>query len=186
MGGTLRVESEPGRGSCFAVEFSLELSSESETYAVESGPQPVFVLEPDQPEWRILVVEDDPESGSVLREALTRAGFEVMIAENGRRGVEVFQQWRPHFIWMDLNLPLLGGTEAARRIRQLEGGAEIKIAALTASVFPLERDKVMRAGFDDFAFKPYRQVDIFSCMARQLGVRYSSSAATASSHVPRD
>ena len=69
----------------------------------------------------------------------------------------------------------LSGTEATRRIRQLDGEAEIKIAALTASVYGLERDGVIRAGFDDFVFKPYRQTEIFFCMARHLGVRYSSS-----------
>ena len=75
---------------------------------------------------------------------------------------------------MDLGLPQLSGTEATRRIRQLDGGAEIKIAAITALGDTLERD-LMRAGFDDFAFKPFRQTEIFICMARHLAVRYSSS-----------
>jgi CheY-like chemotaxis protein len=76
---------------------------------------------------------------------------------------------------MDLDLPQLSGMEAARRIRQLDGGAEIKIAALTAAAYASERHGVMRAGFDDFTFKPFRQTEIFLCMARHLGVRYSSS-----------
>lgn|SRR5271165_2042537 len=79
----------------------------------------------------------------------------------------------PQFIWMDLGMPQLSGTEATRRIRQLDGGAEIKIAAITAFGDASERD-VMRAGFDDFAFKPFRQTEIFFCLARHLGVRYSS------------
>ena len=97
------------------------------------------------------------------------------MAENGALGIEVFQQWRPHFIWMDLGLPQLSGMEATRRIRQLDGGAEVKIAAITAYAYASERDGVMRAGFDDLTFKPFRQKDIFLCMARHLGVRYSSS-----------
>jgi CheY-like chemotaxis protein len=76
---------------------------------------------------------------------------------------------------MDLGLPHLTGTEATQRIRRLDGGAEIKIAAITASAFASEREEVIRAGFDDFAFKPFRQTEIFVCMARHLGVRYSSS-----------
>jgi CheY-like chemotaxis protein len=80
-----------------------------------------------------------------------------------------------HFIWMDLGLPRLSGAEVARRIRQLEGGPETKIAAITAAADASERDSAMRAGFDDFTFKQFRQTEIFSCMARHLGVRYSSS-----------
>lgn len=76
---------------------------------------------------------------------------------------------------MDLGLPQLSGTKATRRIRKLDGGAEIKIAAITAVADASDRDEVIRAGFDDFAFKPFRQAEIFFCMPRHLGVPYSSS-----------
>jgi signal transduction histidine kinase/ActR/RegA family two-component response regulator len=175
MGGTLLVESEVGRGSRFVVDLPLELASESETYGVELAPGHSFILESGQPEWRVLIVEDDPESATVLGKMLTRAGFQVRVAENGALGIQAFQQWRPHFIWMDLGLPQLSGTESTRRIRQLDGGAEIKIAAITASAYVSERDGLARAGFDDFTFKPFRQTEIFLCMARHLSVRYCSS-----------
>ena len=106
---------------------------------------------------------------------LTHSGFQVTVAENGALGIEAFQQWRPHFIWMDLDLGQLNGTEATRRIRRLDGGADVKIAAITAAADASERDWVTRAGFDDFTSKPFRQSEIFFCMARHLGVRYSSS-----------
>jgi CheY-like chemotaxis protein len=175
MGGTLLVESEVGQGSRFVVELPLELASESETYGVELAPGHPFILESGQPDWRVLIIEDDPESAAVLRKMLTRAGFQVRVSENGELGIEAFQQWRPHFIWMDLGLPQLRGTEATRWIRELDGGAEVKIAAITASAYPLGCDGVMHAGFDDLTFKPFRQKNIFFCMARHLGVRYSSS-----------
>jgi len=174
MGGTLLVESEVGRGSRFVVELPLELATERETDDVEPAPGHPFILESGQPEWRVLIVEDDPESAAVLRKMLTRAGFQVRVAENGALGIEAFQQWRPHFIWMNLALPQLSGREATMRIRQLDGGAEIKIAAISAFGDASKRD-VMGAHFDDFAFKPFRQTEIFFCMARHLGVRFSSS-----------
>jgi signal transduction histidine kinase/CheY-like chemotaxis protein len=176
MGGTLRVESEVGRGSRFVVELPLELAEQSEIYNVAPGHP--FILEAGQPEWRVLIVEDDPESATVLRKMLTRGGYQVRIAKNGPFGIRAFQQWRPHFIWMDLGLPQMGGAEVARRIRRLDGGAEVKIAAMTASSYAWERDDAKRAGFDDFTFKPFRQREIFLCMARHLGVRYSSSEGT--------
>jgi signal transduction histidine kinase/CheY-like chemotaxis protein len=175
MGGKLLVESEVGRGSRFVVELALELATESETYGVELAPAHPFILESGEPEWRVLIVEDDPESAAVLRKMLTRAGFQVRVAENGALGIEAFQQWRPHFIWMDLDMAQLSGTEAARRIRQLDGGAETKIGAITAAADASESDGLMRAGFDDFISKPFRQTDIFFCMAHHLDVRYLSS-----------
>jgi signal transduction histidine kinase/CheY-like chemotaxis protein len=175
MGGTLRVESEIGRGSRFAVELPLALASESETYSREPALAHPFILEPDQREWRVLIVEDDSESAMVLSKMLTRAGFNVRVAENGPLGIEAFQQWQPHFIWMDLGMPQLSGTETTRRIRRLPGGATIRIAAITASAYASEREGVLHAGFDDFALKPFRQAEIFFCMARHIGVRYSSS-----------
>jgi signal transduction histidine kinase/CheY-like chemotaxis protein len=172
MGGTLLVESELGRGSRFIVELPLELATESETYSVELALEHPFILESGQPEWRVLIVEDYPESATVLRKMLTRAGFQVRVAENGPLGIEAFQQWRPHFIWMDLGLPQLSGTEATRRIRQLEGSRQVKIVALTASAFAQQRGGVLAAGLDDFLPKPYRREEIFDCMTRHLGVRF--------------
>jgi CheY-like chemotaxis protein len=182
MGGKLLVESEVGRGSRFVVELPLELATESETYGVEPVPGRPFILEAGQPEWRVLIVEDNPESATVLRKMLTRAGFPVRVAENGELGIEVFQQWRPHFIWMDLGLPQLSGTEVTRRIRQLDGGADVNIAAITAAADASSREGVMRAGFDDFTSKPFRQTEIFFCMARHLGARYLSEGGGNKSH----
>ncbi len=180
MGGTLLVESEVGRGSRFVVELPLELATESETYGGELAAGHPFILEPGQPEWRVLIIEDDAESATVLRKMLTRADFQVRVAENGALGIEAFQQWRPHFIWMDLGLPQLRGMEATRWIRQLDGGAEVKIAAITAYACASGCDGVMDAGFDDLTFKPFRQKNIFFCMARHLGVRYSEGAGSKS------
>jgi signal transduction histidine kinase/CheY-like chemotaxis protein len=175
MGGALRVESDVGRGSRFLVELPLEVATESDFYGLEPAPGHPFILEAGQPEWRVLIVEDDPESATVFRKMLSRAGFQVRVAENGALGIEAFQEWQPHFIWMDLDLPRLSGTEATRRIRHLHGGVDVKIAAITAAANASERDRVMRAGFDDFKSKPFRQAEIFLCMARHLGMRYSSS-----------
>ncbi len=114
MGGTMSVESEVGRGSRFVVELPLELATESETYGAAVAPRHPFILESGQPEWRVLIVDDDPESAAVLRKMLTRAGFQVRVEENAALAIDAFQQWRPHFIWMDLGLPRLSGLEAVQ------------------------------------------------------------------------
>ncbi len=180
MGGTLQVESEVGRGSRFVVELPVELATESETYGGE-GFRVRFI-----PSFLNLAVQPGMARSDCRRRTLkaprsckgkmlTLAGFQVSVAENGALGVDAFLRWRPHFIWMDLGLPQLSGMEATRRIRQLDGGAAAKIAAITATASASERDAVLRRGFDDCTFKPFRRTEILSCMARHLGVRYSTS-----------
>jgi signal transduction histidine kinase/CheY-like chemotaxis protein len=172
MRGTISVQSVPGEGSVFRVELPVEQAGESEVVATDDGRQAVVGLAPGQPECRVLVVEDNRENWLLLQRLLLDGGFQVRVAEDGAQAVEMFQIWRPHFIWMDLRLPVMGGLEATREIRALEGGREVRIAALTASAFVHQRDEVLAAGMDDFLRKPYRRADIFDCMARHLGVRY--------------
>ena len=149
-----------------------ETAEESEVMVETAGVQQVIGLEPGQPDYRVLIVEDQEENWLLLERMLQKAGFQVRVANDGRQGIESFEMWRPPFIWMDVRLPVLNGLEAATRIRKLEGGAEVKIAAVTASAFTSQRDEAIKAGFDDFLRKPYRPQEIFDCMARHLGVRY--------------
>jgi CheY-like chemotaxis protein len=72
-------------------------------------------------------------------------------------------------------MPVMDGLEAARRIRALDGGQSVKIAALTASASTDQRSEVLAAGMDDFVRKPYHSNEIFDCMALHLGVRYRRS-----------
>ena len=177
MGGTLGVESAPGGGSRFTVELPAEPASQAEIPSVRAGGEHLFALEAGGPERRVLVVDDTTENAMLLERMLTRAGFQVRLAPNGERGIEVFQEWRPHFIWMDVKMPGIGGLEAARRIRRLHDGGAVKIAALSASVFESERGEVLEAGIDDFISKPFRPEEVFLCMARHLGLRYRSAEA---------
>ena len=125
----------------------------------------------DRPDYRVLIVDDEEDNRLVLRRLMEGAGFHVRCGDDGVQGVEMFQSWRPHFVWIDLRMPRMDGTEAVRRIRGLEGGREAKIVVVTASAFASERDGVMAAGVDDFIRKPYRPSELFDCMARHLGLR---------------
>jgi signal transduction histidine kinase/ligand-binding sensor domain-containing protein/DNA-binding NarL/FixJ family response regulator len=172
MGGTIRVQSATGKGSLFRVELPVEQAEESEMVAPNDDDGQVMGLAPGEPEYRILLVEDKKENWLLLQRLLADAGFQVQVAEDGAQGVEMFRTWQPHLIWMDIRLPVMGGLEAAREIRTLDGGRQVKIVALTASAFAQQRDEVLAAGLDDFLRKPYRREEIFECMARHLGIRY--------------
>jgi signal transduction histidine kinase/CheY-like chemotaxis protein len=178
MDGTIHLESAPGLGSRFVVELPVEPAPELDVPGQAAAHSRIIGLEPRQPEFRVLIVEDEADNWIVLDRILRSAGFQVKIAEDGEQGIEDFQAWRPHFIWMDLLMPKLGGIEATRIIRGLPGGPEVKIAAVTASGLLANRDEVLAAGFDDYVCKPYRPEDILECLARHLNLRYRREEVT--------
>ncbi|MFZ0593534.1 MAG: two-component regulator propeller domain-containing protein [Bryobacteraceae bacterium] len=173
MGGAIRVDSESGKGSLFRVEIPVAKieSSEVPSTAVTHGGR-IIGLAPGQAEYRVLIVEDREENWLLLHRLLQNAGFQVQVAEDGATGIEKFLTWRPHFIWMDWRLPGIDGLEATRRIRDLEGGREVKIAILSAFAFTEYREEAL-ASADDFVGKPFRAEEIFDCLARHLGARYT-------------
>jgi CheY-like chemotaxis protein len=171
MGGDLTLISSPGEGTTFEFVIQVEIS-EPTAVILESASRRVTGIAPDQPEYRILIVEDKEYSRMLLRQLLESVGFLVGEAENGREAVEKFEEWHPHFIWMDMRMPVMNGYEATRRIRSGPNGKEPYILALTASAFEEEKINVMAAGCDDFVRKPFRETDIFERMASFLGVEY--------------
>ncbi|MEW5802010.1 MAG: AAA family ATPase [bacterium] len=179
MGGDISVESTVGKGSTFTFDIVAEPVDRSEM-KVEEPERRVVALAPGQPGYRILVVEDNPASRLLLSKLLKSAGFEVQEAEDGRKGIELYEKWQPHLIWMDIRMPVMDGIETTRRIREEERkmpghtkkNSRTRIIALTASAFEEERGEVVSAGCDDFIRKPFRQADIFSAMQKHLGVRY--------------
>ncbi|MDH3972949.1 MAG: transporter substrate-binding domain-containing protein [Deltaproteobacteria bacterium] len=172
MGGEINVESEPGQGALFRVELPVALADASEAGVIEAAKAAVSALAPGQGEWRILVVEDNIENRLLLSSLLEQAGFEMRAAENGEEAVALFEQWRPHFIWMDMRMPVMDGYRATAKIRSLPGGDKVKIVALTASAFKEQRKSIIDAGCDEVMYKPFISHEIFDAMEQQLGVRY--------------
>lgn len=173
MGGNIQVESAPGKGSSFRIEITLQKADEPERAKARNKNRRIIGIEPGQPEYRVLIVEDQLENWLLLRRLLESAGFLVQVSEDGLSAIEKFQAWRPRFIWMDWRLPGMNGLEATRRIRALDGGRDVKIVALTAFALTEQRAEAEAAGVDDFVCKPFQAAEIFDCLARHLGVRYT-------------
>lgn len=173
MGGNITLESTFGKGSLFRVDLPLNEVTEvviAQPKQVENGE--VVGLAPGQPEYRILIVEDQRDNQLLLTKLMESVGLQVKVAENGAKGIELFQSWHPHLIWMDRRMPVMDGLEATRRIRGLPGGKEVKIIAVTASAFVEQRTEMLDVGMDDFVRKPYRSNEIYERLLKHLGVRY--------------
>ena len=171
MGGDLGLVSRPGEGTTFEFVIEAEIS-EPTAVILEEPTRRVTGIAPGQPEYRILIVEDREYSRLLLRQLLESVGFLVAEAENGREAIEKFEAWQPHFIWMDMRMPVMNGYESTRHIRALVHGQETYILALTASAFEGERINVLASGCDDFVRKPFREAEIFDKMTEYLGVQY--------------
>lgn len=188
MGGDIQVQSTPKKGSifCFSIQVKHATTDISLHQNTDQNGQLVISLADNEPEWRILVVEDQLENQLLIQKVLKQVGFQVKIAENGQKGVELFQSWHPHFIWMDRRMPVMDGLTATKAIRKLPGGDKVKIVALTASVFKDQRQEVMDAGSDDFVRKPYRPEELYDCMARHLNLHYRYAEDVTSEQIESD
>jgi CheY-like chemotaxis protein/HPt (histidine-containing phosphotransfer) domain-containing protein len=172
MGGHIDVESAPGAGSSFSVlvDFPLDLSANA------SGGASVSALEaratvPSFTGARILLVEDNPFNQLVAREIIERTGATVRIAQNGEEGVEAVQTDAPfNLVLMDIQMPLMDGYEATRRIRQTVEGRGPVILAMTANVTPEDRARCRAAGMEDFVPKPIVPEHLYAVLARWLRV----------------
>ncbi|MEG4170469.1 MULTISPECIES: PAS domain S-box protein [unclassified Microcoleus] len=171
MGGQIQVKSTLNRGSTFSFEIGVQLP-QSESLPPESINQRVIGLAPRQPTYRILIVEDLEENRRLLVEILTSVGFEVREAKQGVEALSLWESWRPHLILMDLRMPIVDGYTATKYIRERPQSQETVIIALTASVLEEDREKVLRAGCNDFISKPFQQRELFDKLAKYLGVQY--------------
>lgn len=169
LGGELVAASIVDKGSAFTLRLPVDVA---ETMVALPPHRRVVALAQGQASRRILVVEDREDNQRLLTQLLQQVGLETRVAANGKEALEAFEAWHPHFIWMDMRMPVMDGYEATRRIRALPGGHEVKIAALTASAFREDRDDIIAAGCDDVLSKPLDEEQLFSAMERLLGLHY--------------
>ena len=103
---------------------------------------------------KILLVEDNEMNRDMLSRRLNRNGFEVVIAVNGREGVDLATSARPDLILMDMSLPILDGWEATKLVKSNPETAGIPVIALTAHAMVQDKEKALAAGCDEFDTKP--------------------------------
>jgi signal transduction histidine kinase/CheY-like chemotaxis protein len=171
MGGEITVSSSVGKGSLF--KFDILVSPvDAASITTKQPTRQVIALEPNQPRYRILIADDKWSNCQLLIKLLNPLGFELREASNGKEAVEIWDEWEPHLIWMDMRMPVMDGYEATKQIKTTIKGQATTIIALTATSLEEERAIVLSAGCDDFIRKPFRDADIFDTMNKHIGVRY--------------
>ena len=104
---------------------------------------------------RILVVEDTEDNRRIIRDLLTSVGYELIEAVDGGEGVALAQSERPDLILMDIQLPVIDGYEATRRIRAIPDLAKVPIIAVTSYALSGDEAKTRAAGCDGYVAKPF-------------------------------
>ncbi|MCS6885935.1 MAG: ATP-binding protein [Acidobacteriota bacterium] len=169
MGGDITVCSEVGKGTKFEFSVRLKVVDESSIRAVHRTR--VKGLAAGQREYKLLVTDDNVDNRKLLSRLFTSCGFAVREATNGYEAVELWRQWSPDLIWMDLRMPEMDGYETAAFIRRLErenGITSTKIIAMTASAFQLDEERMLNSDFDGFVMKPFREEMLFDLLAKHL------------------
>jgi len=176
MGGEITVTSKVMQGTIFRFDIQAK-----ETHITCSTPQNtscrVIALAPNQPHYRILIVDDQVENRQLLMQLLNPLGFELQEASNGEAAIEIWQNWQPDLILMDLRMPGMDGYAVTQQIRQCRDAPwRVStlpiIIALSASVIEEERLKALEVGCADFIAKPFHESDLFAAIRQHLGVSF--------------
>jgi signal transduction histidine kinase/CheY-like chemotaxis protein len=180
MGGELRVESVPGKGSRFYFVLPLVPASGA-SLAVPSDDDPTAPpLEArlaDGEDVAALVVDDSTVSRRILAALLESIGARVMTAAGGHEALQLAREHRPDVIFMDLKMSGLDGFETTRRLRADPATAGIPVVAVTASAFGDTQAAAREAGCVDYLPKPVRAEALFAALTTHVGVRFVTQAS---------
>lgn len=167
MGGRIEVDSKVGEGSCF--QFSIELPERNRNVKelLLNRPKDERNFEG----LRILLTEDNVVNQTLASRVLEKRNCKPLIANNGEEAVEIFVQKKVDLILMDIQMPVMTGLEATRKIRAIEkekGLRPIPIVAVTAHAMQGDREKYLEAGMDAYISKPIRIDELTTAIERLI------------------
>ena len=177
MGGEIGFESEEGKGSTFW--FTALFGKREENEQIPATPDLVTgysVAEDYRKEIRILLVEDYPTNQQVVMRHLSRAGYQVDLAEDGSQAVKAYKRKKYNLIFMDIQMPIMDGYAATQEIRKIETRnleqstinnhqssiQRVPIIAMTAHAVKGYRERCLKAGMDDYIPKPVKRKELLA------------------------
>lgn len=172
MGGELQVQSKPGCGSIFTFTICVEHAVATNQEDDAPPPRRIIGLEPEQPVYRLLIVDDQPGNRHLLTSMLAMPGFALHEASNGEEAFYLWQRWQPDLIFMDLRMPGIDGIEATRRIKASAPEAPPSIIAVTADLMEEQHTNLEAAGFAGVIHKPFQETIIYDVLQHHLRVAF--------------
>ncbi len=166
MGGAVGVSSEPGHGSCFWAELWLEIGQAGDAQGRRAGPLPSELSALRGA--RVLLVDDNDLNREMAAELLEGQGLVVVLAEDGQQALDRLDQARFDIVLMDMQMPVLDGLEATRRIRARPEWAGLPVLAMTANAMRSDRERCLAAGMNDHIAKPIEPDELFAQLLHWL------------------
>ena len=163
MGGTVRVESEPGVGTAITVAVSAAPAAPGPGAGERAAPAAPAGA---RLAGTVLLVEDGEDNRRLVAAMLAQRGLQVLTAVDGEQGVALARSAQPHLILMDIQMPVMDGIAATRALRA--DGYAGPIVALTANVMPADRLRYQQEGFDAWLAKPIARDDFERVLAAHL------------------
>lgn len=170
-GGSVSVESEVNQGSRFTFSLPWTKLVRGANSAEEASPETsltrLALAQNGQP-YRILLADDNEDNIGLFQDYLQAIGFQVIVVRNGKEAIERIQEEQPHLILMDIQMPVMDGLEATRRLRADAMLAPIPIIAVTSLAMPGDRERCLEAGANDYLSKPVHLDKLVKTIKAQL------------------
>jgi signal transduction histidine kinase/CheY-like chemotaxis protein len=176
-GGSIRVESELGRGSRFIVEIPFDIVGGD--VVVEMPVRKTAEVAPAEQSVHLLLVEDNPVNQRVALAMLRKKGYSIDVAQNGQEALEILEQSAVPYdiILMDVQMPVLDGLETTRAIRRDSRWRHLPIIAMTAHAMTGDKERCLKTGMDAYLSKPLQAADLIATIEKQLATGAPRAAA---------
>jgi signal transduction histidine kinase/CheY-like chemotaxis protein len=172
QGGDISVQSEPGKGSEFIFTITYGyMETPSNFTAVQNQDTVAFT------NIKALVAEDNVTNQTLLKFILQQWNLDYDLAESGKQALELINKNKYDLVLMDIQMPVMDGYEAAKRIRK-EINSVIPIIAMTAHVLPTEREKCIQSGMNDYISKPLKEAEFLQLLKKYLPYTTSKTETT--------
>lgn len=180
MGGDITLTSQLGQGSIFKVSVPIQSITAQDVNLSNHDQRQIISLAKNQPQYRILIVGHPQDDQQLLIQRFKLIGFEVQLAANGLEGIEIWQTWNPHLIWMTKRMPAMDGLETTRHIRELEHSSPqrkdnqptVIIMPLPDIAFEQHHQTALNAGCTDAIRKPFQETEVFEKIQQHLNIQY--------------
>lgn len=171
LDGSISLESEVGKGSTFHIRLPVKTGDAQD--AVDENPiKNIIGIKAGQKKFKVLIVDDIDSNRTFMALMLKEIGFGVKEASEGEKAIQLYNDWKPDLILMDIRMPGIDGYQAISQIRSLPQGDQVKIIVLSANMIKSEQEIMSLQQSDGFIGIPFEMDQLLEMMSQMLGIEY--------------